>query len=197
MDAKWSPWCWLGRGWCAEGGISRERLGVGRGWRADPPWGTAASVPGGVPRRGKDGAVPHGGKRFVQFRSLSPCPPGKLSHGGLPVGCKPAQRLRSTEIGPGAGTGTNGDALRELTGAAQWQGSLAASPACGISTGRGAQVVSPQSPVLRAGNSEHRLTRLRQGKRPSSPLASTTPGTFEVGHSRTHQYAAAALCQCR
>ena len=63
---------------------------------------------------------------------------------------------------------TNEATLRELMDAEQRQGSLAAPRACRISTGRGAQVASPQSPILRAGNSKHRPeTATTQGKQPN------------------------------
>ena len=95
---------------------SKAKVGGGTGaGGAAPPWGAAASVPGGVPRRGKDTAAPHGGERFVQFSS--PETLGDVS-GKVLASSRLAQRLLKVKVEPGARAGTNRATLRELMGAA-------------------------------------------------------------------------------
>ncbi len=115
----------------------------------------------GVERRIRKGSFPLPGGPVPQT-------PWDLSHAGLPAGSSHAQRPRSAKIDPRARRETNEATLRELMDAEQRQGSLAAPRACRISTGLGAQVASPQSPILRAGNSKHRPeTATTQGKQPN------------------------------
>ena len=60
-----------------------------------PPWGTALTVPVGVPRRGKVGAVPHGGRVSRTPRSSR----GTTQEGGhLLPGRHPAQTLARTVV---------------------------------------------------------------------------------------------------
>jgi transposase InsO family protein len=105
---------------------------------------------------------PHSSLQYqtpTEFAQRGPKTCGDFSHSSIPAGGgSETNRSGGEKHAPRVGLEDNEATGEELLRTQSRRGSLAAPPACRIRTDRGAQVASPQSPILRAGHtpfSEH------------------------------------------